>query len=261
MATDLVKNNIPAFLTQFLSRPASAIPKGAQWIVSFETKEPGTLKNKILPAIELAYSYEPDAANWKTSLAAKAILTDEYQSSRGCMFCQAIGLPGEGQTVNPGGNIQSNAFIRSYVGAGRNDFPQMRMTFVDTNASFCDSFLRGWSLATSNFGLAAMPDYDPRNYRADIFCYKIGIGPVHPFVLMTMRFKDACCISVSEEEYNYTPATAPIMREARFIFNSYSVDTQSGNSPDIVPLEISSSQPRIISPPPTLSTPNANLIA
>lgn len=233
MATDLAKNNIPNFLGTFLSKPASAIPKGSQWIVTFETEEPGTLKSRILPAIQLAYAYEPHGADWKTALAAQAILTDEYQSSRGCLFCQAIGLPGEGQTVNPGGNIQSNAFIRPYVGAGRNDFPQMRMTFLDTNVSFCDSFLRGWALATANFGLAAVPREDSRNYRTDIWCYKIGIGPEKPFILMTMKFKDACCISVSEEEYSYAPATNAVMREARFIFNSYSVDTQTGNQPEI----------------------------
>ncbi len=229
MATDLVKNNVSFFLDNFLGRPASAIPKGAQWAISFELGKK-SLMETIYPAIQVAYSYEPGGTDaWKTQEAARAILTDEYQKTRGCLFCQAIALPGETQTVNPGGNIQSNAFIRSYVGAGRNDFPLMRMTFLDTHVSFVESFLRGWSLATSNFGMIARSRDDQKNYRTDLVCHKFGITPSGPYIIQTMTFKDICCISVSEEEYNYNPGTAPVLREAQFVYNSYSVNTLDGN--------------------------------
>jgi len=230
MATELVKENINTFLLGFLSRPASAIAKGAQWVVTFETRKK-PLKDTIFPAIRLAYTYEPNT--WNTEDSASKILEEFYQKDRGCLFCQAIGLPGESMNANVEGNIVSNAFIRSYVGAGRNDFPIMRMTFLDTNISFSDSFLRGWALATANFGMIARSDDDVRNYRTDIMCYKFAITPDGPFIIQTMTFKDACCIGVSEEEYQYTPATSPVLREARFVYNSYSIDTVSGNDPKI----------------------------
>lgn len=227
MATNLVNNNIGFFLDSFLSRPASSIPKGAQWAVTFED-----LEDRILPAISLAYSYEPGSNLWNTEEAAKTILTDEYQTSRGCLFCQAIGLPGEGMQANIEGVIQSNAYIRSYVGAGRNAFPLMRMTFLDTHVSFCDSFLRGWTLATANFGMIARSQSTPENYRTNLTCYKFGITPDGPFVIQKIEFKGICCVSVSEEEYNYAPVTAPVLREAQFVYNSYSIDTINGNYPD-----------------------------
>jgi hypothetical protein len=221
MATDLVKNNAYSFLDNFLSRPASSIPKGAQWAVSFDGL------GSVLPAIKKAYDYEPQGlGKWKTLDAATTILTDEYQTSRGCLFCQAIALPGEGQTPIAEG-IQSNAFIRSWVGAGRNDFPIMRMTFLDTHVSFADSFLRGWSLATSNFGLIARSDIP---YRTNLTCYKFGITPKGPFVIQTMKFQGICCVSVSEEEYQYTPPSSPVLREAKFVYNNYMIDTESGNA-------------------------------
>jgi hypothetical protein len=215
------------FLSTFLSRPASSIPKGAQWAVLFDS-----LQERILPAIELAYKREPGNGEWKTTEAAKTILGEEYQKSKGCLFCQAIGLPGEGTNVNAEGNIKYNAFLRSFVGTGRNDFSTMRMTFLDTNISFCDSFLRGWALATSNFGLIARSG--DKNYRTDLNCFKFGITPDGPVILQTIKFAGICCISVSEEEYNYNSPSNPVEREARFIFHSYSVDTQSGNSSDIL---------------------------
>jgi hypothetical protein len=231
MATDLVNNNIEWFVSGFLSSPAGAIHKGSQWVVTFESKEK-SLNDKIFPAINLAYDYEPTP--WKTQEAGSKILTEFYQRNRGCMFCQAISLPGESLNANAEGNIVSNAFIRSYVGAGRNDFPIMRMTFLDTNISFTDSFLRGWALATANFGMIARSENDEKNYRTDIFCHKLSITPEGPFISQTMTFKDACCVGVSEEEYQSTPITSPILREARFVYNSYSIDTVTGQSPEIL---------------------------
>jgi hypothetical protein len=211
------------YLSTFLSRPASSIPKGAQWAVMFDD-----LEGSILPAIDLAYKREPNASEWQTTAAAKTILTEEYQETKGCMFCQAIGLPGEGMNANVEGNIKSNAFLRSYVGGGRTDFATMRMTFIDTNISFCDSFLRGWALATANFGLVARSG--DKNYRTRLTCFKFGITPTGPIILQTVTFHGICCISVSEEEYNYNAATAPVEREARFIFHSYSVNTEDPSS-------------------------------
>jgi len=224
------KGAIHNFLQTFLTSPASSIPKGAQWIVSFETGE-NTLARNIFPAIELAYKYEPNA--WKTKDSATSILTEFYQDTKGCMFCQAISLPGEGTDVNVEGNIKSNAYIRSYVGGGRTDFQQMRMTFLDTNVSFVDSFLRGWSLATANFGMIARSKRSEENYRTDIVCYKYAITPKGPSIIQTILFKDACCISVSDEEYQYTTSTSPVLREARFVYNSYSIDTVTGVLPEI----------------------------
>ena len=143
------------------------------------------------------------------------------------------------------GNIQSNAFIRSFVGAGRNDFPVMRMTFLDTNVSFVDSFLRGWALATANFGLIARSDI---KYRTNLTCYKFGITPKGPFIIQTMTFRDICCVSVSEEEYQYTPPTGPVLREAQFVYNNYSIDTVIGNSSDITKNNLSFALPQSVDP-------------
>lgn len=216
------------FLDLFLSRPSSAIPKGAQWAAVFND-----LEGNILPSISLAYQREPNGSNrWKTEEAASTILTTDYQERYGCMFCQAVALPGEGFTAVSEGNIKSNAFIRSYVGAGRNDFPIMRMTFIDTHISFTDSFLRGWALATANFGMIARSGGE--NYRTDMTCYKFGITPSGPVIIQQMTFEGICCIGVSEEEYNYDVTSSFVKREAQFAYHNYSVDTVSQNSPDIL---------------------------
>jgi hypothetical protein len=215
------KGNPVDFLSRFLSRPASSIPKGAQWAVVFDNLQ------DILPSISKAYGREPNTIGaWRTEEAAAIILGPDYQTDKGCLFCQAIGLPGEATNTNVAGDLggqgAQSAFIRSYVGGGRTNFPEMRMTFLDTHVSFCESFLRGWALATANFGMVARSDII---YRTNLTCHKFGITPSGPIIRQTISFNGVCCISVSEEEYNYQTATAPLEREARFVYHSYTVNS------------------------------------
>lgn len=219
MALTKEKGNPSFFLSNFLSNPATSIPKGAQWAVYFHD-----IKNKILPSIQEAYKGEP-SSKWNTEKAAIMLASPEFQTRHGCMFCQAIGMPGEGMTPVAEG-IKTNAYVRSYVGGGRNDFPVMRMSFLETNLSFADSILRGWALATSKFGMIARSDQ--KNYRTDMTCYKFGITPKGPFLSQTIHFNGICCIGLNEEEFNYDPMSAVTRRDAQFVYNSYYVDTVSG---------------------------------
>ena len=221
-----LKNPVPTFLSNFLSRPASSIPKGAQWAIAFQNLDSNV--GGLLNTIEEAYKLEPNAKLWNTTNSAKVLLNKEYQSMRGCLFAQAIDLPGEKIQTNTEGNIKSNAFIRARVGGGREDFGTLKVTFLETNISFVDSLLRGWSLATANFGLIARADDDPLQYRTTLYCYKFGTYSAEfpPFVLQQVIFDGVCCVSVSNEEYNYSPVSGTAkMREAEFLYNSYSIDT------------------------------------
>lgn len=215
-----IQNNIEFFLKSLIGRPASSIPKGAQWAISFFD-----LEERILPSIKKAYEFEP--LPWQIDgSSVKSILHEDLQGKRGCFFAQAISLPGESHQTNTAGNIQSNALIRARVGGGRNEFGLLKITFLETNVSFVDSFLRGWALATANFGMIARNPTDPLNYRTTLMCNKFGIDVDGPFVTQQITFEGVCCTSVTNEEYNYTPlAGQPILREAEFVFNSYSIDT------------------------------------
>jgi hypothetical protein len=219
------EGRIPHFLSNILSSPVGSINRGSLWVVTFEDL------NGILPAIRLALTYEGKAKEWQIEKAANAVLGEDFQKNKGCVFAQAIDIPGESIVVNPEGNIMSNAFRRPYVGQGINQLPEMRMTFVDTNVSFADNFLRPWVLATGNFGMIARDRTDVKNYRTNITCYKLGAysSDKPPAVVLKITFFDACCISVANEELNYAPMSTPVMREARFIYNYYSVSDAKNN--------------------------------
>ena len=117
---EIFENRIPYFY-QILNTPAASLPKGAQWVVAFEDL------NRILPGIKQALTYE--GKDWQIAKAAEIITSDNFQKTSGCIFCQAIGLPGESMTAMIEGSIVSNAFLRSHVGQGRNQQQSMKMTF------------------------------------------------------------------------------------------------------------------------------------
>jgi hypothetical protein len=225
----MADNKISYFLNVFLQRPASSIPKGSHWAVFFDN-----IAGRIMPAIDLAYETEPYAEMWSTRKTAQVVLNREYNEADGlgCLFCQAIDLPGEGSTPIAEGNIKYNGFIRGYVGAGRNDFPVMRMSFLDTNISFTETLLRGWALATAKFGMIARND--SKNYRTDMTCIKFVSTPLGMKINATAKFKDICCISIDNQELNHDHQGVPIKRNAQFVYQSYSMNTVTDVSEDLL---------------------------
>jgi hypothetical protein len=254
MAKPELGSQISFFLENFLSKPASALPKGSQWILVFEgafqdgsTPERDFSDVLPVPAIRLASNYEP--RNWDTEAAISTTLTKDYQETKGCLFVQAVSIPGESNVANPEGLMQSG-YIRTFVGGGRDPFQNLQISFLETNVSFVDNVIRPWVVATAHLGLIARTG--AKNYRCNISVYKLGvITPAEtPFVTMKYTFYGVCPISVTGEEYNYTQVSTPINREATFIYHYYTVESSAGNLAAInnnanIPLPLSTKDSRV----------------
>lgn len=234
MSTPELGGQIPFFLESFLNKPASALPKGAQWVLVFEGSYNSESTNRdykdILPVTaikKVAKSFEPQV--WDIENAIDITLAKDYHEVKGCMFAQAVSLPGESNQVNPEG-FQQSGFIRTFSGGGRDPFANLQISFLDTNVSFVDNVIRPWVIATAHLGLIAREGED--NYRCNISVYKLGTISVEktPFVSQKYTFYGACPVSVSGEEYNYTQTTSPINREASFIYHYYTLDSRAGAS-------------------------------
>lgn len=212
---------IPFFLSEYLSKPASALPKNALWVVDFEGI------NNVKPAILKTAEQEPNA--WNIVPGLNRLIDDYLNNSnrKGCLFAQAVSVPGESFTANPEG-IQQQNLIRTTVGGGRDAYNGLQITFLDTNVSFVDSVIRPWVLTTGRLGMKARSEED-KKYRTDIIVYKLGIfnWNTAPTILYKYTFHGACPISVSSEELNYVAASTSVNREATFSFHYYSVETPS----------------------------------
>ncbi len=221
--TPVLENRIPYFLEAFLNKPASALPKGSQWVVDFEGLR------DVRRAILTTAAKEP--RKWDIEGGLNLLINSENYNNRGCLFAQAVQIPGESVIANPEG-IQKNHFIRSAIGDGRVDYAPtgLNMVFLNTNVSFVDNVIRPWVITTGRLGLIARPE-GPTQYRQDISVYKLGVLTPEqpPFVLQKYTFYGTCPIEVSSEEYNYAPETSPVNREVTFIYHYYSLETSRNN--------------------------------
>lgn len=212
--------SIENFLSLYLSRPGSTLPKNALWVVSFENL------NNIKEALKLTAKYEPNS--WSVEKGLNFYL-DNPDYSKTCYFVQAVSVPGEQAIINPEG-LQYNSFIRTPVGGGRSDFSNLQMTFLDSNINFVDIVLRTWVITTARLGMIARDTTKPdQRYRGTINVVKLGTfsrSSSGPEILQRYTFYGACPVSISNEEYNYTGASSPTNRDVTFTFLDYKFESK-----------------------------------
>lgn len=226
------EGRIPYFLSQVLATPAGSIPKAALWVLSFDGiyGEPASSgsSGKIIPieAIKKGTLFEP--GKWNIDSNIDISIQEKYHTTKGCMFAQAVQIPGEGVNVNSEG-VSYNGFIRSQIGAGRVDQNLLQITFLDTNISFVDNTIRAWVIATAHLGMIARSGAD--NYRGIISAYRLGITSQHepPCITQHYTFHGVCPITISSEEWNYSKDISMRTREVTFAYHYYNLDTVTGN--------------------------------
>ncbi len=211
------------FLSEVLSTPAGALPNSSQWVLQFDDIPVSTILT--------ARQYEPNtASSWDIGAALNISTSKPYQSVQGCIFAQSVTIPGEGMTTNPTsiGDSSFNGFIRGVVGGGRDNFEQIKISFLDTNVGFGDNVIRPWIVVTSHLGMIARPA--SQRYRTNLTIYKLGIfsQKTAPVVIQQYNFVGVCPINLAGEEYSYIAQTGHIRKEATFVYSYY--NTQSGTT-------------------------------
>jgi hypothetical protein len=212
---------IPFFLNAVLSTPAGALPKGPLWVVviDFDDNLRNTIKN--------VSNYEPRMPDkWSIDRALNTITSARYQSEKGCVLSQSVSLPGEALITNVDG-LQYNGFIRSRVGAGRQDFEPLRIGFLNTNVNFVDNVIRPWVVMTGHLGFIARPASE--KYRTTITLYKLGIKSIDtaPFILQKYSFWGCCPVNTGSEEYTYAAEGVATTKSADFIYQWYTTSSEN----------------------------------
>lgn len=223
---------VPYFLEEVLSSPAGSIPKGAQWMLQFEGLYTGKEKStggSIVPIQAIKkYGTNTQPGQWVIDECVDATVSDTFQTRKGCVFIQAVQMPGESTAIVPVGD-QMNGYLRTYVGGGRDIYQTMKMEFLDTNISFVDNTIRAWVVATSRLGLIARTG--EKNYRCNFSVWKLGVTSAEepPTVTQKYTFFGACPVEVSSDEWNYSAGTSFVSRSVSFLYHYYTLDTFTEN--------------------------------
>jgi len=236
---DITQSHIPYF-HRMMCNWAYNIPLNFQWVLVISAQNKSYLKNKIKQHVT---TLEP--VGWSMANTVDSTLSHATQDVIGCIFAQAISLPGETVNTEHVGVMDGSnrGFINAPIISGRGNFAALRTSFLETNRSFVDGVLRPWSIVVAHEGLIAKQ----QSIKANIDMYELAKnGECNPTVVRKhWHFKDCVPIIISEEEKTYDGGSDYPKRQVSFIYNSYYVSdmSQEQNTPILSPSNFSIKSP------------------
>lgn len=224
-APDITQGHI-TFFHQTMCQWAYSVALQFHWVMIIDAINPQYLLSKINGSFP---SLEPPG--WSVGGIVSDVWTDQVQNTVGCLFAQAVGLPGETVNVDHIGITEGSnrGFINAPIINGRTAFENLDATFLETNQSFVDGFLRPWSIVVAHEGLLAKPA--DQSIKANIYVYQLAKDTtgspdiIRPNIIRkAWVFKDAAPIFVSPEQLTYEKGESYGKRRAQFVYNSYSIN-------------------------------------
>lgn len=218
---DLTHSHIPYvhnMFCQWAYQPALQF----SWVLVIEAHNREYLLNRINSRIK---TMEP--TGWDVTNIVRDTWTDQTQNIVGCIFAQAVDIPGETiKTEKVGITEGSNrGFINANIINGRNDFEPLVAGFLETNQSFVDGVLRPWNILVAHDGLIARPRN--QSIKADIHVYQLAkTGEYSPnAVRKAWTFTDCVPSVITSEQLTYNSGDYG-KRQASFIYNSYYINQE-----------------------------------
>jgi hypothetical protein len=212
---DITHSHIP-FVHQMFCRWAYQPALQFLWVLVIEAHNKNYLLNKIA---EVSFLEPP---GWNTHRIIRDTWTDQTQNTVGCIFAQAVNLPGESVKVDYVGLTEGSnrGFINAPIINGRENYQPMEISFLDTNQSFVDGVLRPWSILIAHEGLLARPR--DQSLKADIHVYQLAkAGEYSPnIIIKAWTFKDCVPVNIIDEKLTYNTSDYG-KRQAQFVYNSY----------------------------------------
>jgi hypothetical protein len=145
-------SEIAGFLN-FLANPNTSIPLNSNFVIQFSVPE--FVKSRIVE------DWENGNNNWTTIQTKRDELLSIHDNSflgkasaPVCLFANGILLPQENLSVARG-DTQNGGIISGLISSNRTQQTPLKITFLETDASFIDFIIRPWIILTSHMGLIA----------------------------------------------------------------------------------------------------------
>jgi hypothetical protein len=143
------------FLTQMESWFTS-IPLTTQWIILIN-EYPKCVNTSILQSLERT---DGSRKGFDIDSAGTILKSYPLQKITGCIFAQAVALPGEAFGTENINIDNSRGFNPVPISKDREPNNDLLIDFLETNTSFVDFVLRPWIIAGAHYGFVAR---DPNN--------------------------------------------------------------------------------------------------
>jgi hypothetical protein len=239
-ANQFTHNNLTQFY-RTMCQWAYNIPLNFQWVLFIIPDDIVHLTTQIKTVIP-----KFESQNWDMKNTMEKTWTEETQEAIGCIFAQSVELPGEKSIVERAGMPEGSnrGFIKAPIINGREDFSNLSVTFLETNLSFVDGFIRPWNIIVNHQGLIARE----KSIKSKIHVFELAkTGACTPNIIRKQWvFNGAVPIMISEEQKSQEATSDYGKRQTQFVFDSYYLeDSDTVNAPKLPPNRVPNNYPPI----------------
>jgi hypothetical protein len=208
----------------------TALASASQWWLIFDIDSVPALQGDVtkrLNAIESNFGQ----AGWHVKQDTVTKLVDwEYnnQYGVGCVFARQVNLPSDGIDAGNTG-LEYGGFLPPATSNTRTKYSKLRITFLETNASFVDLVIRPWMVLSSYYGLISRDFDSVKNVKCS-YCdvnlmARVGSGNKQE-IRKTYRFNNIVPVGIDGEQYSYM-ADDMKYTSVDFVYDQYYVRDQS----------------------------------
>jgi hypothetical protein len=199
----------------------------SMWLVIINLQSISALTNN--PEFLVSDLESGDFQPWQISQnTVDTLKSPEYQQSTehlmGCVFAQEVTIPGEGVNVSSEG-LDHAGFLAPNTSKNRNKLEKIKISFLETNASFCDLVIRPWLVLVSHYGLVARAPNSPKNVKCD-FIDVVQFAKSGPntsaSIRKLIRYYDVVPTVIASSTISRAEEGLK-RREVTFAYNGYSV--------------------------------------
>jgi len=208
---------------QFLSNPATQIPLDSNFLISFDPIPPALNSGTDLWK-NLEYNW--NVAPTLNSLIGQTQKQTVFGNSV-CLFAQAIDIPGEAvgteRASTPLGGA-AGGLIPGVVSTSRAAYNDLTISFLETNQSFIDFFIRPWITLVGHYGLIVRDSASPQNVKTDITVvhFDKNDNQTNGGVRRVFTFYSCAPVNIGDSKYSYGKAEIRV-EPVKFVYNNYKI--------------------------------------
>jgi hypothetical protein len=215
-----------------LSEWPTAVGSSNQWFLWFDVSSVNALVNSLNQKL---YGFESNFGlgdGWDINENTVLKLTDgeyHFRNRIGCVFAKQVNLPSDAFEASNRG-LDYGGWMPPATSSNRQKYNKLKITFLETNASFVDFVIKPWLILSSYYGFMSRRANSIKNVKCT-FC------DVH-FLARTeskqaqdtrkcYRFQNIVPVSIDAEQYSYLSDDMKTT-SVEFVYDQYYVrDTRS----------------------------------
>lgn len=221
----LTGGHIPYYLSLLCEWPTS-IPLTSMWVCLIMPHNPAYLLGKLarIGGLEV-HGASPNGTSWSIAQGINEVWTNQTQAVIGCTYALGVEVPGESvNTIFAGmGDNVNRGFLQGTISVARNAPERLKISFIETNSSFVDMFVRPWTILASHKGLFAYP-YD-QSIKSTIHMFHLAKtgATSQSIVRKRITYFDAVPVMVPGEANTRSESNTVDARSCEFVYNSYTI--------------------------------------